>query len=271
MAAKLDHQHKVWMAAEENFKVRPDSGHRSHLDDEECQSAYFLDDDVYLSNPLGDENSDDSDNDFSGQEDEDDEDDDEDDEEEDEDFDSDSEFEDTTSGSAGRSAKADRKGQAPDRAKVGSLEKEAKSSKPSSKTRRKMGNSQGQAEKEKAGGGAKKSSGGLARKERIAQMKRAFHPTLVYSKSQGTVAARADSKRPVAASQRNKANRKGESDGQARRGGEGGRREAPQTDPRSGSKREKGAQRKGDSSGNRGDKPAVNQATERSDDTDQVW
>lgn len=139
MAAKLDHQHKVWMAAEENFKVRPDSGHRSHLDDEECQSAYFLDDDIYLSNPLGDENSDDSDNDFSGQKDEDDGSDDEDDEEEDEDFDSDSEFEDTASVSAGDIAKADRKGQVPDGTKVGFLEKEAKSSKPSNKTRRKMG------------------------------------------------------------------------------------------------------------------------------------
>ncbi|XP_070196635.1 uncharacterized protein [Littorina saxatilis] len=59
MAAKLDHQHAVWAAAEARFKVRPDSGHRSHLDDEEKQSAYFLDDEVYLSNPLGDDNSDD--------------------------------------------------------------------------------------------------------------------------------------------------------------------------------------------------------------------
>ena len=74
MAAKLQHQHAQWAAAEDGFKVRPDSGHRSHLDDEERQSAYFFDDDLYISNPLGDDEDEDdfsgSDDDLSGEEDE---------------------------------------------------------------------------------------------------------------------------------------------------------------------------------------------------------
>ncbi|KAL8598713.1 hypothetical protein ACOMHN_033277 [Nucella lapillus] len=107
MAAKLDHQHAEWAAAADNFKVRPDSGHRSDIDDEERQSAYFLDDEVYLSNPLGDDNSDSDDSDNFSQED---------DEDEDSTDDvassgdeTDSDFEDTATTSGSSTAKQDRR------------------------------------------------------------------------------------------------------------------------------------------------------------------